>query len=459
MKTKNKFFAKGTSTLLLAGIASLVSNCDKDTSELKTENLSQAEGRTMATSSGNSLILQTTFEESDALSSTYWGREAAYSSSITRSTERSRNGNYSSKFVLNKSDATVSGSKRSELRRPSGTNPREERWYGFSVFLPSSFIKDPTPEGIFQFHEYPDFDLGETWRTPPIQMTTENGQWKFRSYWTTKAVNNGAGNFNQQNYNFGPYQTNAWTDWVIHVKYSYQSDGILEVWKNGTPVLRQLGPNSYNDKTPPYFKIGIYKWAWAGSSTSNTTQRTIYVDQLKIGNESSSYSEVAPGGSSATPSPSPTPSPAPGGSVVFAVNGGGGNYTASNGITYQSDRNYSGGFSHSVGSAVSNTTDDQLYQIGHYGTNFSYAIPLSDGTYNVNFNFVENYNSTAGRRQFDVLAEGNEIIDNLDIFKVAGRGSAYLMTKTVTVTDGTLNLNFRSDAGDAMVSAFHITKK
>jgi hypothetical protein len=146
--------------------------------------------------------------------------------------------------------------------------------------------------------------------------------------------------------------------------------------------------------------------------------------------------------------------------VVYAVNGGGSSFAASNGVTYQADKNFSGGFSHSVTASIPNTTDDLLFQKGHYGTNFTYNVPVSNGTYDVAFRFIENYNNVSGRRSFDVLAEGREIISNLDIFKVAGgRYKPYTLTKTVTVTDGKLNLNFRSDAGDAMISAFHLVKK
>ena len=75
------------------------------------------------------------------------------------------------------------------------------------------------------------------------------------------------------------------------------------------------------------------------------------------------------------------------------------------------------------------------------------------------FGFVENYNSASGARQFDVLAEGAEIISNLDVFRVAGKNTPHIVVKTITVQDGRLNLNFRSDRGDAMVSGFHIVKK
>lgn len=145
--------------------------------------------------------------------------------------------------------------------------------------------------------------------------------------------------------------------------------------------------------------------------------------------------------------------------INFAVNGGGSSFKALSGIVYQEDQYFSGGFSHHVITAISNTTDDSLYQAGHYGTDFSYNIPLANSTYRITMHFVENYNSKSGARQFDVLAEGAEIIPNLDIFQVTGKGKAYSLTKTITLKDDTLNLRFKADKGDAMVSGFYITEK
>ena len=54
-------------------------------------------------------------------------------------------------------------------------------------------------------------------------------------------------------------------------------------------------PNCYNDLLSPYFKIGIYKWDWAGTSKSVTTSRVVYIDEVRIGNEKSGYDKVYPG--------------------------------------------------------------------------------------------------------------------------------------------------------------------
>ncbi|MBC7915786.1 MAG: hypothetical protein H7Y07_16880 [Pyrinomonadaceae bacterium] len=157
------------------------------------------------------------------------------------------------------------------------------------------------------------------------------------------------------------------------------------------------------------------------------------------------------------PTPTPTPTPTTN-TVVFAVNAGGSGFTASNGISYLSDRNFTGGYTYKTSSSISNTSDDALYQSERYGK-FSYAIPVSDGTYEVTLKLAELYQAASGRRQFDIRFEGIEQVSNLDLFAVTGKNNAYDLVKTVTVTDGTLNILFNTDIDNAKVSAFHVIKK
>jgi hypothetical protein len=159
-----------------------------------------------------------------------------------------------------------------------------------------------------------------------------------------------------------------------------------------------------------------------------------------------------------TVSPTDQPPAPTTGAAVFAVNAGGSSFSASNGITYSADKSYSGGTVYKPGIAISNTTDDALYQSERFG-NFTYAIPLSNGTYEITFKMAEIFHQASGKRQFDVLAEGLAVISNLDLFKTIGYARAYDVVKTVSVTDGTLNLTFRSDINNAKISAFHIIKK
>ena len=235
------------------------------------------------------LIFQSLFDKSqtgfDLSEGGDWGIvEAANSNSISRSANKYRGGTHSVKFILNKYDANVGGSKRAELTDWNGRmlNVRSERWYGLSIFLPDSYIADPCEEQLFQWHATNSVAMdGESMLNSPMAMYTKNGRWQF-------GMKHGG------SLDLGVYERNVWTDWVLHIKFSPDSNGLVEIWKNGIQMTSKRGKNTYNDKVGNYFKIGIYKYGWAEGYYSNTNTRTLYYDEVRIGDENSSYSAVAP---------------------------------------------------------------------------------------------------------------------------------------------------------------------
>ncbi|MET0744415.1 MAG: malectin domain-containing carbohydrate-binding protein, partial [Microvirga sp.] len=113
-----------------------------------------------------------------------------------------------------------------------------------------------------------------------------------------------------------------------------------------------------------------------------------------------------------------------------------------------------------VTAVVAATNDDTIYQSVRTGKNFGYNVAVANGTYSVELQFDETYWSANGKRVFDVLLEGQEVVSNLDVFAVAGKNAAYSLTRTVSVTDGQLNIRFDAggsdDRDDAMVSGFAV---
>ena len=135
--------------------------------------------------------------------------------------------------------------------------------------------------------------------------------------------------------------------------------------------------------------------------------------------------------------------------LPIAVNCGGDSYTASSGITYDADRNYTTSKTYTASDSISGTTDDPLYQSERYdGGGYSYTFDVPNGTYDVTLKFAEVYHTNDGERIFDVAIEGTEEITNLDIHAQVGHDAAYDVTRTVDVTDGTLNIDFSQDSGD-----------
>ena len=138
------------------------------------------------------------------------------------------------------------------------------------------------------------------------------------------------------------------------------------------------------------------------------------------------------------------------------MNAGGDPYVDLAGATWAGDDGFSGGSIYSNTATITGTTDPKLYQSERRGT-FSYALPVTNGTYAVALRFAEKTATGTGQRVFSVSAEGTTKISNLDVYSAAGGQNKALDRQfTVAVTDGTLNLSFTPSTGDAMVSAVEV---
>jgi chitodextrinase len=139
------------------------------------------------------------------------------------------------------------------------------------------------------------------------------------------------------------------------------------------------------------------------------------------------------------------------GALVARVNAGGPAYTDGLGNEWSEDSGYFNlGQTSSAGAiAIAGTEDDVLYQTERYdsaptGGDMMFATPVSNGKYEVKLHFAETFAgiTAAGQRVFDVFAEEQLAIDDLDIFDRVGLNTALVVVLPVTVTDGTLNVRF-----------------
>ena len=144
--------------------------------------------------------------------------------------------------------------------------------------------------------------------------------------------------------------------------------------------------------------------------------------------------------------------------VIWTVNAGGPKYTDGQGIIYRGNAQFSIGGAYTTTAPIAGTTDDPLYQSERYG-DFSYAIPVENGDYLVTLKFAEIYWTQPGQRVFDVLLEGVKVIKNLDLVAKVGPKAAYDVTLPVQVTDGKLNIAFRSVVDCAKVNAIVVQAK
>lgn len=197
------------------------------------------------------------------------------------------------KLTLYKNDPDVTTSRRAELRlKPVPVN--SEQWYGFSVFVPEEYVKDTSYEIITQWSGKPDFELGENWRTPMLTLSIKDDRFRVSNRWDSRPVNVKFKEAGSQGWDLGTVTKGQWINWVFHVKWSSTSNGLLEVWKNGQLVVSKTGPNTYNDKSGPFLKMGIYKPDWKYNDKSQTTQRVIYLDEVRVGDASANYEDVVP---------------------------------------------------------------------------------------------------------------------------------------------------------------------
>jgi hypothetical protein len=144
------------------------------------------------------------------------------------------------------------------------------------------------------------------------------------------------------------------------------------------------------------------------------------------------------------------------GTIVFATNCGGSAFTSGDGVIFTADSKFTSGNTYSVGNAIAGTTDQVLYRSERYGTNFSYNIPLPNGTYQIMLMFAEIYHTSANSRVFNVAIEDLPVITKLDIYAEVGSNTAYNELHLVTVTDDTLNISITGVKDNAKISAIKV---
>ena len=138
-------------------------------------------------------------------------------------------------------------------------------------------------------------------------------------------------------------------------------------------------------------------------------------------------------------------------SIIYAINAGGSAYTAADGTEFTADRLVSGGRTYTSSASITGTDDDLVFQSERYG-NFSYELPVANGSYQVTLLLAEVYFSAPNKRVFDVSLEGQERLSNIDLFALVGKDAAYSVTETVEVTDGSLSIAFSADVNNAKLS-------
>jgi len=178
----------------------------------------------------------------------------------------------------------------------------QERWYGERIFIPEEWVFDETPGNdiVMQWHAIPG---NWTATYPNLEISVGNDRWFVRQSFGSPQTKPKRTNQKLD----GAVKRGAWVSWVIHAKWSPKDDGLLQIWKDGTPVFERKGPNVYGtigvDYTP-YMKTGIYHPEWHLDTDAKratfeqekpaATRKIVYVTDIKIGGEKARLEDISP---------------------------------------------------------------------------------------------------------------------------------------------------------------------
>jgi hypothetical protein len=225
------------------------------------------------------LLYEETFEEGTPFTS-YATLQVGTSYGFTVATSPAFEGAKAGRFELRDTDPETSGGTRAEAKCPALTNPN--RWYGFSAYFPSAdYQYDSEAEIISQWHQGGGVSPSMSVITRYDKMVIE-----VRSVPTVKTQ-----------YPLGDVVKDKWQTYVIHINHSNGSDGLVEIWRDGVKIFTHNGPNAYDFTTyeKPKWKMGLYKWEWNGTSTTDVKKRVIFFDNVRLGNENASYGDMSVG--------------------------------------------------------------------------------------------------------------------------------------------------------------------
>lgn len=196
---------------------------------------------------------------------------------------------------------------RSESDRFSvGPSHGAERWYGFSAYVDPTFTFVSAGNGrqiTAQWHA--NTDACDVAKSPHFSISISgSGNWITRNIWDAAActTQNPPANDSDSGETIttiGPVTKGVWTDWVVRGKWSFNTDGILQVWQqvNGggyTLVIDKSGRNTYNDQQPEFQNIGIYDSDYANFVPNPAHDQIIYYDNWRITDSTGCFDAVDP---------------------------------------------------------------------------------------------------------------------------------------------------------------------
>lgn len=261
------------------------------------------------TSENPQLLVEEGFEQKANLyENNWWGGSGNDKGCITDFV--SREGKRAARFeVVSAEDGDFRSEITTAEKNPAAKNYTigKEYWYGVSIMPDKNLTKSPFGEIVYQFHSTPDGVPGETWANglnPPVALACDGENWTISVKGDEKPITDKSNYLFTTSANLGEVAKGQWTDWVFHIKWNYDGNGFVQIWKNGKMVYYLVGPNTYNDKVGPYLKMGVYAWylkrpgtdPWKKAKEANVGNRVYYHDAVRIADENGSAQLVSPSG-------------------------------------------------------------------------------------------------------------------------------------------------------------------
>lgn len=185
-----------------------------------------------------------------------------------------------------------------ELRAGGAGGPYRDRdrWFGFSLQLPSDWDGRATEDGkvgLFAVAQPGgDCDRGPS----PLTLVTVGETMRWTARWDREQCTPDPGGTDDGVADLAvvPLVRGAWTDWVVHLRWGHRGGGIVEVWFNGKKIIDYRGPVGYNDPAESYLKAGLTQSGGEDEWPPGLDRRTLYLDELRIGDGAATYADVAP---------------------------------------------------------------------------------------------------------------------------------------------------------------------
>jgi len=142
------------------------------------------------------------------------------------------------------------------LAKPGTADPElygegVEQWWAHSILFPDDFVV-PTTQAytIFDFHNIGS-GHGQANFNLAFQVQADVTQPALLSF-----IGYGGADV-RYSATIGQIQKNVWYDFVYHVRWSSNSDGLFDAWVNGKKVLTRRGPTLYSGQSV-YLKLANY---------------------------------------------------------------------------------------------------------------------------------------------------------------------------------------------------------